>query len=328
MKKLNLLKTAFVAIFATVAFSCSDDDSNPPQSNTIAAIASRTPNLSILVQALDRAGLVSAVDGTTQLTVFAPTNTAFNNFFASLGPNVNVNNVDLNTLRQVLLNHVVAGAVQSSQLQTGYIKTSATFGGTTSGNTLSMYVNTASGVRLNGVSSVTTSNVIASNGVVHIVDAVIGLPTVVTFATADPNFSTLAAALTREGDNITDFVSVLSGNGPFTVFAPTNAAFGDLLTELNLPNLAAIPESTLDPVLKYHVASGNVLSSALTPNGVTPVTTILGPTATFNITLPGTGGNIANVTDGAGRASGIVAVDVQAANGVIHVLNRVILPGS
>jgi uncharacterized surface protein with fasciclin (FAS1) repeats len=68
------------------------------------------------------------------------------------------------------------------------------------------------------------------------------------------------------------------------------------------------------------------LSSALTPNGVTTVTSILGATSTFDITLPGTGGNIANVTDGAGRASGIVAVDVQAANGVIHVLNRVLLP--
>ena len=229
-------------------------------------------------------------------------------------------------MKQILLNHVVSGSVRSSQLQTGYIKTLATYGGTTSGNTLSMYVNTASGVRLNGVSSVTTANVIASNGVVHIVDAVIGLPTVVTFATADPNFSTLVAALTREGDNITDFVSVLSGNGPFTVFAPTNAAFGDLLTELSAPSLAAIPESTLDPVLKYHVHSGYVLSSALTPNGNTSVPTLQGQS--FTITLPGTGGNIVNVTDGAGRASGIVAVDVQAANGVIHVLNKVILPGS
>jgi uncharacterized surface protein with fasciclin (FAS1) repeats len=161
------------------------------------------------------------------------------------------------------------------------------------------------------------------------VDAVIGLPTVVTFAAADTaTFSTLVAALTREGDNITDFVNVLSGSGPFTVFAPTNDAFGDLLTELNLPNLAAIPESTLDPVLKYHVASGNVLSSALTPNGVTNVSSILGATPTINITLPGTGGNIANVTDGAGRSSGIIAVDVQAANGVIHVVNKVLLPGN
>lgn len=328
MKNSNFLKSVLFAFLAITTLSCSDDDSNPPQSNTIAAIASRTPDLSILVQALDRAGLVAAVDGTTQLTVFAPTNDAFEDFLDDNGF-ANLNAVPVDVLRQVLLNHVVAGAVQSTQLSTGYIETSATFGGTPSGNPLNMYVSTAAGVRLNGVSSVVTSNIIASNGVVHVVDAVIGLPTVVTFATADPTFNILEAALTREGDNITDFVAVLNGAGPFTVFAPTDAAFGALLTELSLPGLGSIPESTLDPVLKYHVATGafgNVLSTGLTPNGVTNVPTLLGATPTINITLPGTGGNIANVTDGAGRASGIVAVDVQAANGVIHVLNRVLLP--
>jgi uncharacterized surface protein with fasciclin (FAS1) repeats len=324
MKKLKLLKTAFVAIFAVVAFSCSDDDSNNTN-NTIAGIASRNANLSSLVAALDRAGLTSTLNGSGSFTVFAPTNAAFTAFLNANGF-ANLEAVPVDVLRQVLLNHVVTGSVQSSQLSTGYIKTLATFGGTTSGNTLSMFVNTASGVRLNGVSSVTSPNIIASNGVIHVVDAVIGLPTVVTFAAADPNFSTLVAALTREGDNITDFVSVLNGAGPFTVFAPTNDAFGALLTELNLPGLASIPESVLDPVLKYHVASGNVLSSALTPNGNTTVTTLQGQT--FTITLPGTGGNIANVTDASNRASGIIAVDVQAANGVIHVLNKVLLPGN
>jgi uncharacterized surface protein with fasciclin (FAS1) repeats len=329
MKKLNLLKTAFVAIFAVVAFSCSDDDSS--SSNTIVSIASKNENLSSLVAALNRAGLTSTLNGSGSFTVFAPTNTAFAAFLSANGF-ANLEAVPVPVLRQVLLNHVVTGNVQAAQLpEAGYIKTSATFGGTSTGNTLSMYVNKSSGVRLNGVATVTTANVIASNGVVHIVDAVIALPTVVTFAVADPTFNILEAALTREGDNITDFVSVLSGTGPFTVFAPTDAAFGDLLTELNLPGLASIPESILDPVLKYHVATGtfgNVLSTGLTPNGVTNVPTLLGATPTINITLPGTGGNIANVTDGAGRPSGIIAVDVQAANGVIHVLNKVLLPGN
>jgi uncharacterized surface protein with fasciclin (FAS1) repeats len=330
MKNSNFLKSVLFAFLAITTLSCSDDDSNPSQSNTIAAIASRTPDLSILVQALDRVDLVAAVDGTTQLTVFAPTNTAFQNYLTANGL-TSLDQVSDADLTQLLLNHVVAGGVQSSQLSTGYgVKTLATYNGG-EGRNLNLYVNTTSGVRLNGVSSVDTNraNIIASNGVIHVVDAVIGLPTVVTFATADPTFNLLEAALTREGDNITDFVAVLNGAGPFTVFAPTDAAFGALLTELSLPGLGSIPESTLDPVLKYHVATGNfgnVLSTGLTPNGVTNVPTLLGATPTINITLPGTDGNIANVTDGAGRASGIVAVDVQAANGVIHVLNRVLLP--
>jgi uncharacterized surface protein with fasciclin (FAS1) repeats len=91
-----------------------------------------------------------------------------------------------------------------------------------------MFVNTAGGkVMLNGVATVTTADIIASNGVVHVVDKVIGLPTIVTHALS--NF-TLVGALTGAGQP--DFVTILSGTGPFTVFVPTNAAFTALNTEL------------------------------------------------------------------------------------------------
>jgi uncharacterized surface protein with fasciclin (FAS1) repeats len=314
MKNVNFLKSVFFAFIAIATLSCSDDDSNPPQSNTIDAIASRTDDLSILVQALDRAGLVSAVDGTTELTVFAPTNAAFQQFLTDNGF-ANLDAIPVDVLRQVLLNHVVAGSVQSSQLSTGYIETSATFGGTASGNPLNMYVSTAAGVRLNGVSSVVTPNIIASNGVVHVVDAVIGLPTVVTFATADPNFTGLAGALSAQG-----LVSTLSGtaSSPFTVFAPTNDAFAALDDEI--PGVvASLTSAQLTAVLTYHVVAGaNVLSSTLTQGQV--VTTF--ETGTLTVGL--TGG--AKLTDERGRITNIVAVDVQAANGVIHVLDNVLLP--
>jgi len=315
MKNVNLLKSVFFAFLAISTFSCSDDDdAGAPQSNTIAAIASRTPDLSILVQALDRAGLVAAVDGTTALTVFAPTNDAFEDFLDDNGF-ANLEAVPVDVLRQVLLNHVVAGGVQSSQLTTGYIETLATFEGAENGNNLNMFVNTASGVTLNGVSDVLTANIIASNGVVHVVDAVIGLPTVVTFATADPNFSSLVTALTSEGQP--DFVSILSGEGPFTVFAPTNDAFADLTDEL-----AAIPlvpsTAQLTAVLQYHVVSGNILSSSLQNNQ--SVTTLQGGTFTVGLT------DGAKITDANARVSNIIAVDVQANNGVIHVLDKVLLP--
>ncbi len=315
MKKGNFLKSVLFAFLAITTFSCSDDDdAGAPQSNTIAAIASRTPSLSILVQALDRAGLVAAVDGTTQLTVFAPTNEAFEDFLDDNGF-ANLNAVPVDVLRQVLLNHVVAGSVQSSQLSTGYIETLATFGGTESGNNLNMYVNTTSGVRLNGVSSVATANIIASNGVVHVVDAVIGLPTVATFAAADSNFTALAGALTAQG-----LVPTLSGttNSPFTVFAPTNSAFAALDAEI--PGVVGTLNSDqLTAVLTYHVVTGaNVLSSSLTNGQV--ITTFESGTLTVGLT----GG--AKLTDERGRVTNIVAVDVQAANGVIHVLDNVLLP--
>ena len=315
MKNVNFLKSVFFAFIAVATLSCSDDDSNPPQSNTIAAIASRTDDLSILVQALDRAGLVSAVDGTTELTVFAPTNAAFQQFLTDNGF-ANLDAIPVDVLRQVLLNHVVAGSVQSSQLSTGYIQTSATFGGTSTGNPLNMYVNTTTGVRLNGVSSVVTPNIIASNGVVHVVDAVIGLPTVVTFAAADTNFSALAGALTAQG--LVSTLNTTTTPAPFTVFAPTNAAFAALDAEI--PGVVgSLSSEQLTAVLTYHVVAGaNVLSSTLTEGQVVPTF----ETGTLTVGL--TGG--AKLTDERGRVTNIVATDVQAANGVIHVLDNVLLP--
>lgn len=331
----NFKKILFLGIIATMFtgfWSCSDDESTPAD-NSITGIASRANDLTILVDALNRAGLTETLRTGGPFTVFAPTNTAFQNLLTSLGA-TSLNDVPVPVLKEILLNHVVSGSVLSNQLTTGYIKTEATAAAATSStNKMSMYVNVSSGVRLNGVASVSTANVLASNGVIHVVDAVITLPTVVTFAAADPNFSTLVSALTDLTPN-TPFEVILGRteggnadgiNPPFTVFAPTNAAFTALDTELQPTGIAGLTESTLTNVLLYHVASGNVLSSALTPNGNTTVNTLLTGNS-FTITLPGTGQNIANVTDGANRASGIAAVDVQANNGVIHVLNRVLLP--
>lgn len=249
-------------------------------------------------------------DSATDFTVFAPVNAGFTAF-------TNPNSNDLNA---ILSNHVIAGAaVFSGDLSNSYVSTAAT---NADGDSLSMYINIDDGVTLNGSSNVAAADIVATNGVIHAVDAVIDLPTVVTFAVADPNFSTLVTALT-ELTPATDFVAVLStptgtDPAPFTVFAPTNDAFAAL---------AAIPEEdVLTQVLQHHVVAGaNVRSADLTADGDTSATTLEGDTMT--ITLPGTGDNIADITDGAGNTGiGVVVVDVQANNGVIHVVNQVMIP--
>ena len=307
----KLIKLTLIVVSSTIMFSCSDDDDNN-QNNSIAAIASRTADLSILVDALEKTDLVETLDGTGSYTVFAPTNAAFTTFLSANGY-ANLDAVPTAALKEILLNHVVNGTNLSTSLSTGYIKTLAK-GSASSTNTLSMFVNTASGVRLNGVSNVSTADVVASNGVVHIVDAVIGLPTVVTHATANPNFSSLVGALTSAGQP--DFVGILSGtaSSPFTVFAPSNAAFTAFETQ-NPGTLAGLTTAQLTAVLSYHVVAGaNVLSNAI-PSG--PITTY--ETGTFTVS-----GTV--ITDEAMRQTNIVAVDVQASNGVIHVLDNIILP--
>ncbi len=324
MRKFNLLPR--VALLATLLFtvaSCTDDDDalNVPQQQTIAQIATGNSDLSSLVAALDRADLVTTLDGAGQFTVFAPSNAAFATFMENNGF-ANLEAIPVPLLREVLLNHVVSGRNLSTQLSTGYVKTLSK-GTSSSTNTLSMFLNTSAGVMINGGlanggAKVTTADISASNGVIHFVNGVIMMPTVLNHAIANPDLSTLGSALTRPDQP--DFAEILSGTGPFTVFAPTNNAFGSLLTELNVASLADVPQPTLENVLKYHVVAGaNVLSSELTNDMI--VTTF--QTGTFTIQTPSSG---AKITDANGRMSNIIAVDIQASNGIVHAIDNVLLP--
>ncbi|WP_299246761.1 fasciclin domain-containing protein [uncultured Aquimarina sp.] len=277
--------------------------------STLATVATTTTGFNT-----DFEAVLSAED--SNLTLLAPDDDAF----TALG---DISGVPVATLEQILLNHVLAGTNVSTALTTTYSNTLATYGDTM--NNLSIYINTDSGVSFNGISDVSEADIVASNGVIHKVDAVITLPTVVTFATADANFSTLVSALT-DLTPMTDFAAILSrteggnldGIDPdFTVFAPVNAAF-DALAEI--PD-----ESGLTPILLHHVIGAtNVRSGDLSDGLVTPGT-LEGDALT--VSIPGTNGAIANLTDGAGNDDiEIVAVDVQASNGVIHVINKIMVP--
>ncbi|WP_299324578.1 fasciclin domain-containing protein [uncultured Maribacter sp.] len=268
------------------------------------------PNLTSLVGALTTDGntifttLLS--DSETDFTVFAPLNSAFDNF----------TNPSDNDINSILANHVISGAAaNAASLSNTYFNTAAT---NVDGDNLSIYVNVDDGVTLNGTSTVAAADIVATNGIIHAVDMVIDLPSVVTFATADPNFSSLVGALTAEGQP--DFVSILSTDtgtdpAPFTVFAPTNGAFAEL---------AAVPSGdVLTAVLNHHVIAGaNIVSGDLT-NGLVSPATLEGDTLTF--TIDGDG-NV-TITDGSGNSEiGIIAVDVQANNGVIHAIDTVMIP--
>lgn len=264
MKHLSI--TLSLVIISLFFASCSNDDDNNTTTPNIVQTASATAELSTLVAALQAADgdLVNVLNGEGPFTVLAPTNTAFNAFLSANGF-ASLDDVPTDVLSQILLNHVISGEVRSTDLSTGYVNTSATGVGNAN---LSLYVNTTNGVSFNGVSNVSTADVIASNGVVHIVDAVIGLPDVTTFATADSNFSSLVTALTADA-SFTYVSTLQTANGtspaPFTVFAPTNAAFQALLdSNANWNSIDDIPTATLAAVLEHHViAANNIRSSAL-----------------------------------------------------------------
>ena len=322
----NLLKLSKLTFLLFVGFSiqsCSDDDDDvttPTGPSNIVEIAMDTPDLSNLVAALSVAdgNLVDVLSG-GEFTVLAPTNEAFETFLAANGF-MSLSEVPTDVLSNILLNHVISGTVNSTNLVdagSGYSTTNAS---NMDGDNLSLYFDTSSGVTFNGISSVVAADIVASNGIVHVVDEVIGLPTVVTFAVSNPALSTLVAALTTEGLSV-DIVSILSSSdepSPFTVFAPTNDAFGSLLAELGLNALGDIPVDILEATLGTHVApEANVRSTDLV-DGMSVNT--IGSTITVSLS------DGAKLIDPNGRESNIVAVDIQAYNGVVHVIDNVLLP--
>lgn len=310
---------ALIGLLSLSVVACSNDDDGDviTPTNTIADFVENNPDYSNLNAALEVAGLKNTLDGSTNYTVFAPNNAAFNEFLSANGF-ANLDAVPAEVLTQVLLNHVLEGEIRATDLSTGYVNSSSTL--SPNGDNLSMYINIGDNVVINGESTVTTANVEVDNGVIHAVDAVIGLPDITTFALADPNFEILVAALTREDDY--PFVGILQTQGdpaPFTVFAPTNEAFVDLLEELQVESLNDISSDVLASVLSYHVVAGaNVRSEDITDGQV--VTTF--ETGEFTIN---TGDGVV-ITDENSRETNVIATDVQATNGVIHVIDQVLLP--
>lgn len=148
-----------------------------------------------------------------------------------------------------------------------------------------------------------------------------GPGTIVEVAQGDETFSTLVSAVTAAGLGET-----LSGDGPFTVFAPTNDAFAKI-PEATLTELTTNDTETLGNILKYHVVEGSVDAATLTKaitdageDGYT-ITTVGGGTLTATAD-----GDTVTLTDAAGGTSTVTATDVEASNGIVHVIDTVLMP--
>jgi uncharacterized surface protein with fasciclin (FAS1) repeats len=329
MKKLKRFSMALFAMFAIASCSSDDDSTSSTPSGggsadpvlNIVETAQATPSLSLLVEAVIQADLVGALSASGDRTVFAPTNDAFTAFLLDKGF-TQLADVPNDVLAQILLNHVIDGTnIMSSDLSgtTGYTKTLASGPEATN---LSIYWDGNNGVELNGASTVTLADVMASNGIIHVVDAVIDLPTIATFATTNPALSTLVDALAYAdtGMPTVPYIETVSDPeaGPLTVFAPVNDAFGDLLVDVGANELADVATTTVDDILTYHIVNNANVTSGELEDGT--VTTIGG-----DITLDAAA---LTLTDPNGGVSNIVStlVDIQGTNGVVHVIDRVIRP--
>jgi transforming growth factor-beta-induced protein len=263
------------------------------------------PVFTSLVAALTKATLVSALDDETKTyTVFAPTNDAFAALLTALG--ATLNDLSASTLSPILLYHVLNGYVPASAVTAGYVPTLST----AFGKNVSLQISVTGGVKLNNSVNVIATDVVATNGIIHVIDKVLLPPTVVEIAQQNSQFSTLVLAVIKA-----DLAGTLSGAGPFTVFAPTNEAFTALFTTLGVSGIDAVSKSALTPILLAHVVSGNVQSANLA-SGSVPT---LNPVKSLNVVVSSSGVTI----DG---SINVIKTDVQGKNGVVHVINKVIVP--
>ncbi len=313
-----------------LGFSEESDDQGRRQQQTIVEIAIGNPNFSSLVAAVVKCGLVDALaNPNASITVFAPTNSAFAQLPAPFNSATNIGNISdagqIDFLRNVLLYHVLGARVFSYQISNGR-SSAATLkpAGSSNDNTL-YFSRTFNLIRVNGRTDVISANIKAKNGVIHAINKVLLFPTnnIAEIAIADPNFSSLVAALVK-----TNLAGVFTGSGDFTVFAPTNAAFAKLPAPFNnANNISAINDpaqiDALANILKYHVIGSRYFNwdfgilkkiPTLAAGSDNKVTTILGynigwvranSSYYFNPTAPG---------------------DILATNGVIHVIGNVLLP--
>ena len=320
---LKFFKLSLALVIASSFLSCDveDNESYPlPLLPTITEFVESNPDLTNLAAALSAAdGNLLSLLNNGNYTLLAPNNWAFEVWLGTNGFN-SMDEVPTDILKNILLNHVISGSVQSSDLTTagsGYVLTNAT---NTDGDFLNMYFSTNSGIVFNGVTTILNPDIAVSNGVLHVVDLLIELPTVVTFATTNPGFETLVTALTRD-DLSEDLVSILSTTtepAPFTLFAPTNEAFTSLLSELGFESLNDIDTAILESTLATHVvAEANVRFEDLS-NGM--LITTIGDDLSISV---GAGPQLVDLNS---RTANIIAVDIQAYNGVIHVIDNVMLP--
>lgn len=317
MKILNTIlwkKSAMIfGLAAVVLFSsCKKDEDEMPANQSITDIVVANNNFSLLKAALMHAGLTDVLAGDGSFTVFAPNNEAF--VSAGLDTEAKIKALPVETLKKILMYHVLGQQVASSAIATA---------SNTPVNTLAdvnvFVTKNTSGVFINGA-NVIQADIMASNGVIHVINTVLMPPAgnIVQAAQANPDFTFLVAAVLRASQGSTNVAQVLSGAGPFTVFAPTNQAFMNA-GFANIDAIRAADPAVLTSILTYHVIAARVLSSDLT-EGAKPAT-VNG--AALTITLNG-GAKVKG--DKNTTAAVIAPANMLTTNGVIHVIDQVLLP--
>ncbi len=312
ISKLLLVFAMMILAISACSKNTTPDTMPEPELMDIVDTAAADGRFTTLVAALKAADLVNTLKSEGPFTVFAPTDDAFAKLPAGTVENL-LKPENLDQLKSILLYHVVAGNVMAADVVT--LESAPTV----LGSNLTITVK-GDKVYLNDTVQVIVTDVKASNGVIHVIDSVLMPPApepvvpelvdIVDTADADGRFTTLAAALTAA-----DLVDTLKGEGPFTVFAPTDDAFAKLPAGTIENLLKPENKEKLKSILLFHVVSGKVMAADVVD--LAAATTVLGPD--LKITVKGDEVFLNDNVE-------IIITDIAASNGVIHVIDAVLMP--
>ncbi|MEM9647630.1 MAG: fasciclin domain-containing protein [Bacteroidota bacterium] len=332
----NSTKLFWLLLLAVLAGSCGKDDApktepEPEAILTVYGVISQEAELSILTEALEKLPFLrnQLDDGTgfgaskNGYTVFAPNNDAFaffllENGYDGIAAIDSENQADIDFLTSYVRNHILIEKQDKAKLETeemGFLITHTTQG-------INLFFNALeSTITLNGSSKITHADLQATNGIVHIVDAVISLPTLATFVAVHPDFEHMEEAIELLEPGDSEINDALTNAAEFTLFVPTNAAFESFFEEVELDML----EDLGPHILKYFVESHAVPNNNVDASEIE--STIGNSTLnTMNIALTtGKENDFLTLTDTQGRLAHIVMEDVKTSNGIIHVIDSVIL---
>ena len=318
-KKKIFMKSAILIGASTLIFftSCNKDDDEPAATNTITDIVVAGSSFTTLESAVLKANIQATLSGAGPFTVFAPDDAAFN---ASGITTAAINSLTTAQVQNILLYHTIGSKIVAADVPAGPNAKVIT----ASGDSVFVTKN-STGVYVNGI-KVITADVPADNGVIHTIGKVL-IPAAGNIVETGVNsgLDSLVKAVTRAttapgGDPA---LATTLGSAQLTVFAPTNAAFTQLLSALSLTKIDDIPVATLLAVLKYHVVAGRAFSSDLSNGNLAMLT---GGNTTINLSN-GTGGGPTITGNGNGsNKSNITATNIVCRNGVVHVIDRVLIP--
>jgi uncharacterized surface protein with fasciclin (FAS1) repeats len=310
----SFIPMSFVLVSMSLFSSCKDDENpvvTPPATKTIKAIVVDDAQFSTLETAIIKADLSTSLDATGPFTVLSPTNDAFTK------AGIKIDSLSKDALSPILTSHVLTGMIKSTDFKSGKLSTG------NANNDIYISKN-ADGVFINGNIKVVSTEVLASNGVIHSIDNVITIPkkSLIDHAKENSNYSDLVTLVMAADPSVAMALTDASANG-YTVFAPTNAAFAELYKDSTMTKAKLLDpanKTLLTNVLLYHVVPNRVFSTDL-PNVSGDVQTA-NTTGKLSFDLAG-GAKVKGTKSG---TSNITSANMLATNGVLHTIDKVLIP--